>query len=334
MKHRAGARFIVGTVFVLLVAYGLWHFNSELSSFLESGKSLPVRALRIDGVLTHVTKRQVADLVGHAAGGRNITSVDTSELREALLAEPWIARAAVHRKMPDTLVVSLVEHVPAAYWNNDGLYDAQNQEIFKPDLRSFSEPLVRLGAYRDNLAPEVYESAVTFIRILEPRAAVHRKMPDTLVVSLVEHVPAAYWNNDGLYDAQNQEIFKPDLRSFSEPLVRLGAYRDNLAPEVYESAVTFIRILEPSRYHMVALYLDQVRCYTITLSGGTKLILGRGREKSAQRLERLLKSLPLTDINLADVSYVDLRYDVGFAVGPLKDSQKGESQNDKSVPQE
>ena len=95
------------------------------------------------------------------------------------------------------------------------------------------------------------------------RAAVHRKMPDTLVVSLVEHVPAAYWNNDGLYDAQNQEIFKPDLRSFSEPLVRLGAYRDNLAPEVYESAVTFIRILEPSRYHMVALYLDQVRCYTI-----------------------------------------------------------------------
>ena len=257
MKHRAGARFIVGTVFVLLVAYGLWHFNSELSSFLESGKSLPVRALRIDGVLTHVTKRQVADLVGHAAGGRNITSVDTSELREALLAEPWIARAAVHRKMPDTLVVSLVEHVPAAYWNNDGLYDAQNQEIFKPDLRSFSEPLVRLGAYRDNLAPEVYESAVTFIRILEP-----------------------------------------------------------------------------SRYHMVALYLDQVRCYTITLSGGTKLILGRGREKSAQRLERLLKSLPLTDINLADVSYVDLRYDVGFAVGPLKDSQKGESQNDKSVAQE
>lgn len=257
MTHSTGIRLTAGVIFFAAVLYGLWYFNSGLSSFLERGNTLPVRALRIDGDLTHVTKRQVADLVGHIAGGHNIASVDTAQIREALLDNPWIARVAVHRKMPDTLEVSLVEHVPAAFWNNDGLYDAQNKEIFKPNLANFAEPLVRLGAYRDNLAPEVYESAVAFIRILQK-----------------------------------------------------------------------------SKYHMVALYLDQVRCYTITLSGGTKLILGRGREICEQRLERLLKSLPLTDIKLVDVSYVDLRYDVGFAVGPMKNTQEGERKNDDSVPQE
>ncbi|MCI6797103.1 MAG: FtsQ-type POTRA domain-containing protein [Succinatimonas sp.] len=254
MKRQTRGHFIAGAIFALAVGTALWNFNSVLGTFLESGKSLPVKAVRIDGVLSHVSRRNVADTVGRLAGGQNIAAVDTEKIRQRLLEDPWTARVAVKRRMPDTLVISLVEHVPAAYWNNDGLYDAQNKTVFRPDLSTF----------------------------------------DT-------------------------------------PLVRLGAYRDNLSEEVYQSAVEFIKVLSHSNYHMVSLYLDQVRCYTLTLACGTKLILGRGREQASARLQRLLRSLPKSGIVLSEVSYVDLRYDVGFAVGPLKNTVLGEKNGVQSV---
>lgn len=243
MKHQTRFHLLAGLLFAAAIVFLLWNFNAILGSFLESGKAMPVRAVSIDGVLTHVTTREIADLVGRKAGGRNIASVESQEIRDALLEDPWISRAVVRKKMPDTIVVSVVEHVPAAYWNDSALYDAQNQEIFSPALAEFKEPLVRLGAFRDNLAPEVYQSAVEYIKILRG-----------------------------------------------------------------------------SSYHLVALYLDQVRCYTLTLSSGTRIILGRGRDKTIERLQRFLRALPQSGIKLDDVSYVDLRYDVGFATGPLKSS--------------
>jgi cell division protein FtsQ len=243
--HQTKGHLIAGVAFAIAIGFVLWNFNSILTSFLESGKSLPVKAVQIDGALTHMTRRGIADTVGRIAGGRNIAAVDAGQLRKAIMANPWADRVVVRKKMPETIIVSVVEHVPAAYWNDKGLYDARAETVFYPDMRGFAEPLVRLGAFRDNLAPDVYRSAVEFIRVL-----------------------------DG------------------------------------------------SGLQMVALYLDQVRCYTLTLSDGVRLILGRGRERASFRLKRFVRALPRAGIDLSKVEYVDLRYDVGFAVGQKKDSQE------------
>ena len=249
MGRQTKGHLIAGIVFAVAVGFVLWNFNSILTSFLESGKSLPVRSVQIDGALTHMTRRGIADTVGRIAGGRNIAAVDAAQLREAVLKNPWADRVVVRKKMPDTIIVSVVEHVPAAYWNDRGLYDARAQAVFYPDLRGFAEPLVRLGAFRDNLAPDVYRSAVEFIKAL-----------------------------DG------------------------------------------------SGMQMVALYLDQVRCYTLTLSDGVRLILGRGRERASYRLKRFVRALPSAGIDLSATEYVDLRYDVGFAVGRKKDPTEQDQQ--------
>ena len=70
-----------------------------------------------------------------------------------------------------------------------------------------------------------------------------------------------------------------------------------------------------SPYQMIELYLDNVRCYTITLDNGTKLILGRGQKDGIERLKRFIRSFKHSGLDINDVEYVDLRYDVGFAVG-------------------
>ena len=205
--------------------------------------ALPVRAVKIDGVFKQLTKKQIADVTGRVCAGQNIATLDLNVLKQTLLKEPWIAQVAIQKKMPDTLLLSVIEHVPAAYWNDEGLYDAKTKSIFYPDLSKFNQPLVKLGAFSDDFCQEVYESAVLFIRAMSN-----------------------------------------------------------------------------SRYQMVALYLDNVRSYTLTLDNGTLLILGRGQQKALTRLKRFLGALSHSGLNIDDVEYVDLRYDVGFAVGKKSQS--------------
>lgn len=244
-SRQSRGRFVAGAIFAAVLGFAVYEGDKLLGAAMSENEELPVRAVQIDGVLTHLSKKQIADLTGRVAAGLNIATLDTSVLHDELLKEPWIAQAVVRKKMPDTLIISVVEHVPAAFWNDNGLFDAKTRTVFYPDLKNFNQPLVRLGAFRDNLAPEVYDSAVQFIRLM---------------------------NN--------------------------------------------------SKLQMVELYLDKVRCYTITLSNGTRLILGRGEELCLQRLKRFLESFGATGLKIDEVSYVDLRYDVGFAVGKREQEEK------------
>lgn len=244
-KRQSRGRFVAGAVFAVVLGIAVYEGDKLLGAAMSENEELPVRAVQIDGVLTHLSKKQIADLAGQMAAGLNIATLDTSILRDELMKEPWIAQAVVRKKMPDTLVISVVEHVPAAFWNDNGLYDAKTRSVFYPDLKTVNLPLVRLGAFRDNLAPEVYDSAVLFIREM---------------------------NN--------------------------------------------------SKLQMVELFLDKVRCYTMTLSNGTRLILGRGEKQCVQRLRRFLESFAATGLKIDEVSYVDLRYDVGFAVGKRQQEEK------------
>ena len=235
--------FIGGIIFVVILTFIVVKGDLLLNYVMSQKDALPVRAVKIDGVFKQLTKKQIADVTGRVCAGQNIATLDLNVLKQTLLKEPWIAQVAIQKKMPDTLLLSVIEHVPAAYWNDEGLYDAKTKSIFYPDLSKFNQPLVKLGAFSDDFCQEVYESAVLFIRAMSN-----------------------------------------------------------------------------SRYQMVALYLDNVRSYTLTLDNGTLLILGRGQQKALPRLKRFLEAFGHSGLNIDDVEYVDLRYDVGFAVGKKSQS--------------
>mgnify|MGYP000028547608 CR=1 FL=1 len=255
-KKLSRGYFIGGIIFATLLIFAVIKGDLLLTQLLSKDDMLPVRAVQIDGALQQLTRKQVADLTGKVCAGENIATLDLSLLQKTLQEEPWVAQVAIKKKMPDTLIVSIVEHVPAAYWNEKGFYDAKTASVFYPE---------------DN--------------------------------------------------------------SFHAPLVRLGAERDNLAKEVYDSAVLFIHLMQGSPYQMYALYLDKVHSYTLTLNNKakTRLILGRGRSASAVRLKRFLKAFGRTELELDEVAYVDLRYDVGFAVGKVESTgdKKDESVSKK-----
>ncbi len=245
-RHSRG-RYIAGIIFVVILCVLVVKGDLLLKHILSQSSALPVKAVQIDGVFKQLTKKKIADITGRVCAGQNIATLDVSILKQELFKEPWVAQVAVKKKMPDTLILSVIEHVPAAYWNDNGIYDAKTRSIFYPDMSSFAQPLVKLGAFRDNLCSDVYDSAVSFIRVL----------------------------ND-------------------------------------------------SPYQMVELYLDNVHCYTITLDNGTRLILGRGQKTGIARLKRFMRAFGQSGLNIDDVDYVDLRYDVGFAVGKKEHPKKVE----------
>lgn len=68
--------------------------------------------------------------------GTNIFRLDTGAAERALLADPWVARATVRRRLPRTVVVEIVERTPAALVSSEGLYlaDAEGRPFKRADL--------------------------------------------------------------------------------------------------------------------------------------------------------------------------------------------------------
>ena len=253
-RNTSRGSFILGMIFFIAVIIAVAVGFFTLKGMLTSNRAMPVQQTVIDGVLSSINKKDIADIIGRMTAGENISTLDLAPVQKTLAQIPWVAQVEIKKQMPDTLIVSLVEHVPAAYWKDNGLYDAKTQSVFYPDLRHFQRPLVRLSALYDNLAPQVYEKAIDFIK---------------------------------------------ELR------------RANL--------------------QLVSVDLDNIRCYRITLTNGVELILGRNNDNQVvdKRLSRFVDAYLQTKLNLDEINYVDLRYDVGFAVN-YKTAEKSASDNKKS----
>ncbi len=58
--------------------------------------------------------------VGYSQASRAMPLVDLEEIRSRLLDYPWIADARVSRRLPDTLVIDIVEREPVAIWQSHG----------------------------------------------------------------------------------------------------------------------------------------------------------------------------------------------------------------------
>jgi cell division protein FtsQ len=74
------------------------------------------RAL-VDGVVTDELHR-AAELAGNDKAPQAL--VDVSAVRRRLLEFGWVKDARVSRRLPDTLVIDIVERTPAALWQNQG----------------------------------------------------------------------------------------------------------------------------------------------------------------------------------------------------------------------
>lgn len=243
-KKRSRGRFIFSLLFFIAFVFCWGWVYKSVYDFTVSQQTFPVSRVIINGKFKYITKAEVADVVGKLAGGKNLIALDLAPIHNALVQMPWVASASVVKKIPDTLEINLVEHFPSARWKSTGIYDAQTNSVFYPDM-----------------------------------------------------------NNLNL------------------PLVTLSAPHDSLAGDLYEHASSFIKLTRDTPYYIEEVQLDASRGYRVKIDGNVWLILGREStpELPLIRLKRFILAFPETKLKLSDVDYIDLRYDNGFAVGERKE---------------
>ena len=123
----------------------------------------------VDAVVTDEIHR-AADAAGSGKAPQAL--VDVSAIRERLLQFGWVKDARVSRRLPDTLVIDIVERRPAAMWQSEGrlaLIDSEGVVLDRvpvdkmPDLplligpgaNSEEQPLERLIASVPTLKPQL-----------------------------------------------------------------------------------------------------------------------------------------------------------------------------------
>ena len=76
----------------------------------------PVASVQLDTTLQHVTDTEIRRLLSPYIS-TGFFDLDVKQVQLSLESHPWVHRASVQRRWPDTLVVDLAEQVIIARWN-------------------------------------------------------------------------------------------------------------------------------------------------------------------------------------------------------------------------
>ena len=86
----------------------------------------PLRELRVEGELKHVTREQVKMIASHYLQG-NFFTVNLVKTRQAFQKLPWARNVSVRRRWPNTLEVVIEEHEELARWGNIALVNTHGE---------------------------------------------------------------------------------------------------------------------------------------------------------------------------------------------------------------
>lgn len=144
------------------------------------------------------------------------------------------------------------------------------------------------------------------------RAAVARRWPDRIAISVTEQVPAATWGESGLLNVRG-ELFVRDVRHVPAELPRLSG-PENRAPEVARRYLELRERLIPMGLDLRRIELDPRGAWQVSLTNGVEIRLGR-RDVDARADLFIDVVADVITSRAAEIDYVDMRYSNGFTIG-------------------
>ncbi|EOC0209778.1 cell division protein FtsQ [Cronobacter dublinensis] len=163
------------------------------------------------------------------------------------------------------------------------------------------------------------------------QASVRKQWPDELKIHLVEYVPIARWNDQHMIDSDGTAFSVPADRASKQNLPLLYG-PEGSENEVLQGYRAMGQVLAKDKFTLKDAAMTARRSWQVTLSNDIKLNLGR--DDTMKRLERFVELYPVLQQQAQTdgkrISYVDLRYDSGAAVGwepaPTEDINQQQNQ--------
>ncbi len=178
-----------------LTALALLVFAVGAMQLLLRSPLFPLREVELRGKLAHTTSAEVERAIRGRIEG-NFFAMDLAQPRSALEQLPWVRRAQVRRVWPDTLEVTLEEHVPLARWGDLGLVNEQGERftgksdaplpLFAGPSGSEGEVTLRYRRFLKLLAPL---GAQLEALVLSPRLAWQARLGGGLTLELGRDTP-------------------------------------------------------------------------------------------------------------------------------------------------
>ncbi|WP_139557613.1 cell division protein FtsQ/DivIB [Methylotetracoccus oryzae] len=130
-----------------VIGYGAWtYWNQSLRH------AYPIRYVRIEGKILQLDESELSSAISPLAQG-GFFDVDLSAIEAVGRSFPWVEDLRVVRQWPDTLIVNVSEHRPAARWNQGSLLNDRGVRFTPASLGGFDALPVLSG-------PEGQERAV------------------------------------------------------------------------------------------------------------------------------------------------------------------------------
>jgi cell division protein FtsQ len=123
---------------------------------------MPVKQVSLDSVLVYQNNEDFQYVVAPFIG-KSLLVTDVEEVRIAVQRLPWISSAAIGKKWPDTLVVSVTEYQPVALWNGQRVLNSEGLALERPVTEM---TLAQLNG-PEQKALEVMEHYLQFSRVID-----------------------------------------------------------------------------------------------------------------------------------------------------------------------
>jgi cell division protein FtsQ len=228
----------------------------------------------------------------------------------------WLGRVAQWRSYARrvALLALLVAGLGALTWALDRplrviSMDGSFQRVSPGEIEKAVAPFSQTGFMSADL--DAIQRAVEALPWVE-HARIQRRWPNSLHVTVVEQTAAARWGESGLLNTRG-ELFVRSAAHVPAELPRLSG------PEGTESQVAqrYLaiqgRMLEAGM-RIAALRLDERGAWEMDLDSGVTVRLGR-REVD-ERIDRFIRTASqVISHRLNEITYVDMRYSNGFAIG-------------------
>lgn len=148
------------TVLLMIVVLWCWMWVQKPTSF-------PIKKMHIQGQLIHETPAQIQTIAqSRMIGG--FFSLNLTDLKQAILALPWIQSVSFRRIWPDALMVHIVEQKSVARFGKHGVLNADGN-IFYPDAKTIPANLPQLNGTDDQskVLLNFYRSTDLFANLLD-----------------------------------------------------------------------------------------------------------------------------------------------------------------------
>lgn len=139
-KTRSNHALWGGVAFLCIVIAALVFGGIKANQYLQDEQQMPVQVIDFSGDYQYIDITKLERLIREAQPG-SFFALDVNDVFRLVEAQPWVYRASVRKKWPNTLKIYLVEQQPVAKWNEDLLlnpygdtFNAEGKTLVLPRL--------------------------------------------------------------------------------------------------------------------------------------------------------------------------------------------------------